>query len=280
MAYQNKKPYGKIFRELRESKEMKQSDFEILGVSKMTISNFEKGKSFLPINILDSALELMCMSLTEYEYLVNDFRFDIYEDAFLRIEHAFYKGDERQLRGIAAEFESDNLRERVISLGVKGIFRALAEEEKQKISDFLFLTEIWGIYELSLFLLILPHLESDLILSFIKDLGRKNHHLEKIFKYRRRIQQILARAAVTFSQRGEKKAAWTCLDYAHQIFYERDLFTRNAYLFTRGYYRWVFEDKKKGVHDMKEALWIFEELECQDLTQYYQKAYRLLIGKK
>lgn len=54
--YQNNKKYGKIFKEIREAHELSQDYFTILGITAATISNFEKGKTMMKIDLLDSAV--------------------------------------------------------------------------------------------------------------------------------------------------------------------------------------------------------------------------------
>ena len=55
---------GEIFYDLRTQRNFRLTDFEKVGLSKSSLSDFESGKSILRFDKLDAALELMHIFLT------------------------------------------------------------------------------------------------------------------------------------------------------------------------------------------------------------------------
>lgn len=82
--------YGEVFKMLREERELKTSDFKEYGISKSTLEKFESGRGNLPFDKLDESLQMMNISLHEYNYLLNDGINDYFIDVFEEIDNAFY----------------------------------------------------------------------------------------------------------------------------------------------------------------------------------------------
>ncbi|MDR0199182.1 MAG: hypothetical protein LBI43_01225 [Streptococcaceae bacterium] len=265
-----KEHYGDTFQRLRESKELKQSAFESLGLSRRTILNFEKGEKMLEIDKLDAALAEMNTSLAEFEYLANDFSLDDYEDTFLELEHAYYNGNVKALQEIE-DFYGD--KDKQIALCAKAAYSALTEKEKKLLADYIMGVDIWGFYELCILSFIAEQLSTNMLQSIMKDWIRPTTAYQNIFKYRRKMQQVLHRIAAEMCTRGEQEFALKCLVQSRRLLFERDTFSRTLHYFVRGYYQWTFKDKEAGDGMMKEAIHVFEITESNDLLKTYQDYY-------
>lgn len=61
---------GEIFYDLRTQRNFRLTDFEKVGLSKSSLSDFESGKSILRFDKLDAALELTHIEVSEFEYFL------------------------------------------------------------------------------------------------------------------------------------------------------------------------------------------------------------------
>ncbi|CAM3214402.1 hypothetical protein GHI93_11160 [Lactococcus hircilactis] len=267
---------GTAFKLLRESKELSQSTFEGMGLSRRSIMNFEKSEKMLEIDKLDNALAFMDTSLAEYEYLANDWALDDFEETFLTLEHAYYKEDLKVIKKIEAEYQE---KDRRISLSAKATYTKLTEKEKTFLADYIFGVEIWGFYELSLLSFIVEQLSPALMASIVDGWYNATAPFKLIFKYRRKMQQCLHRSVMVLCQAKDKEMAEHLLNRAQKLLFERDTFSRVMHRFVRGYYTWCFLDKEAGNILMKSAIHIFTETGSEDLAQHYQKVYDIYVTK-
>lgn len=67
------KKYGETFLKLRKQKGFNLIYFEQLGISKSSLGKFERGESMLGFDKLTTALQVLSVTLGEYENLLNDF---------------------------------------------------------------------------------------------------------------------------------------------------------------------------------------------------------------
>ncbi|MBW9297702.1 MAG: helix-turn-helix domain-containing protein [Pseudolactococcus raffinolactis] len=73
------KKYGETFLRLRKQNGFNLIFFEQLGISKSSLGKFERGESMLGFDKLTTALQVLSVTLGEYENLLNDFELDIHE---------------------------------------------------------------------------------------------------------------------------------------------------------------------------------------------------------
>ena len=65
------KKYGEVFKKLRKQAAISLLEFEKLGISSSTVSDFERGKSMMSFEKVDICLQLIGVSLEEYENFLN-----------------------------------------------------------------------------------------------------------------------------------------------------------------------------------------------------------------
>ncbi|MDR0200197.1 MAG: hypothetical protein LBI43_06445 [Streptococcaceae bacterium] len=264
----DKRPYGEVFEDIRESLELHRNEFEAIGISRKKIGDFEKGKRLLSIEDMDRALSYMYMSLGEYEYLVNHFAYDEAEEVFLKIEHSYYKQDSRGLKQIYADYlDTDPL----VALSAKACYADLEEVERQELASHFFGVSVWSFYELSVLSYTIEHFTPTMIISIISDWEKPTGAFKNIFKYRRRMQQALHRGVLALILAGEKVEAHNVLLYAEKQLFERDIFAKLLHKFAFGYYHYVFEDKAQGKNEMDYVIYFYDAVESIDLRDYYQK---------
>lgn len=266
MAHHNK-IYGHTFHNVRIQKHLPLSFFKNDGIDKASLLRFERGDSTMSIERVDTMLQSMNVSLAEYELMLNHFVPD-YQEAFLQeIEEADFLENKKKLRNLTAEAQEENFKE--LSLAAKSCAGKLSDEESDYLTQFLNGIDEWGYFELSLVYLALNNLKSSEIMLLISKFEDRNRNYFEIFKYRRRILQIIYRAATLFAARGEQEIAKKILDRSKNRSKERDMYIINLRHLAEGFYIYRFEDKIKGRDKINHALDIFEELDSTALKKYY-----------
>ncbi|MDG6190322.1 Rgg/GadR/MutR family transcriptional regulator [Lactococcus formosensis] len=170
------KKFGYVFRQIREQKHISLSDFSSIGISKATLSRFERAETMMNFEKVVQALQLMGIGLEEYEYLLNDYAPNESEYLLKEIETAFLKQDKKELNNlhkIALEAGYP-----YISLAAKSSYTELSPENIDTITDYLYDIKVWGQIELYVFYFTMNKLNIRDIL-YILDLFL----LEKNIKY-------------------------------------------------------------------------------------------------
>lgn len=63
--------YGKVFKLIRNQKNLPLSYFEKIGIGKSHVGKFERGEIMMAFDRIDNMLQLMNVSLGEFELIVN-----------------------------------------------------------------------------------------------------------------------------------------------------------------------------------------------------------------
>lgn len=170
------KKFGYVFRQIREQKHISLSDFSSIGISKATLSRFERAETMMNFEKVVQALQLMGIGLEEYEYLLNDYAPNESEYLLKEIETAFLKQDKKELNNLhKITLEAGYP---YISLAAKSSYTELSPENIDTITDYLYDIKVWGQIELYVFYFTMNKLNIRDIL-YILDLFL----LEKNIKY-------------------------------------------------------------------------------------------------
>ena len=131
---------GEIFYDLRTQRNFRLTDFEKVGLSKSSLSDFESGKSILRFDKLDAALELMHIEVSEFEYFFNNYHSDYFVEICDEIEDANYMQDTVKLKAINSEAgKYDNEQgNRMIFLATQNLLYGLTEREEVEVTDLMF----------------------------------------------------------------------------------------------------------------------------------------------
>jgi Rgg/GadR/MutR family transcriptional activator len=289
------KRFGEIFHALRKQKEMSLRDFEDAGISKSTISRFEKGQTMMRFDHLDVALQEMHVPLSEYEYFLNDFENDYFEELFLMIERAYYRHDRKQLEKLYKDANIYGFE--MIALAVKGMLSStnptsviedgsqrklskLTVDEQKEIILFLHNVKSWGIYELFIFSFVVEYLEEGMIVGVMREFWVKSTNYEDIFKYGRLMALASHRAILSLILCDRAQLAERLLERAGDKIGQSDLFARNTHRFIEGYYIYRFKSTLKGEAQMRKCLDVFNFLGSVTISAHYQLIYKRLIKEK
>lgn len=272
------KKFGNAFRQLREQKFLSLSDFTSIGISKASLSRFERAETMMSFEKVVQALQLMGVSLEEYENFLNDYSLDESSSLIKEIEIALFKGDRTQLQKIYTMSASSDYRQ--ISLSAKASFTSLNCEEIDEITDFLYNIKIWSPIELFIFYFTMDDLNTNDILylidSFFID---ENHIIFNSPKYKGLFVRICCRATCTLSYRGYRDSSEYIIKQVDIHKLVNSMFLRNLFHFSKGFWTYTFKSKNEGNTLMLRALDIFYLLSTPDIANYYQNRYDHYLKK-
>ncbi|MDQ7119998.1 helix-turn-helix domain-containing protein [Lactococcus petauri] len=272
------KKFGYVFRQIREQKHISLSDFSSIGISKATLSRFERAETMMNFEKVVQALQLMGIGLEEYEYLLNDYAPNESEALLKEIEMAFLKQDKKALDNLyKVAFEAGYP---YISLAAKASYTELSSENIDTITDYLYDIKVWGQIELYLFYFTMNKLSIRDIL-YILDLFllEKKHKIFNSVKYLEIFVCACCRAIALLASKGYQEYSAHILNRVESLELVQSMFLRNLLNLSKGFWTYRFKGEKAGNTMMLQALKIFHQIGSQEIAQYYQQQYDIHVKK-
>lgn len=272
--------YGKTFRDLRIQHELSLSDFQDLGISKSSLSNFENGKSMIAFDTLDLALQKMNTSLHDYSLIINDGVQDDYISIFTEIEYAYYFNDTKELQRIYEDYREQDEQYQLIAYCAKGLYTHLNADELQQLENYLNGVQYWGIYELSLLANIGHLLNSTFIETISSRLFSSSVTYTKILYYRVLVQRFLYKMILSYSDQNNQPAAKDLLEKSEQLLMPSDVLDRVKRSFAKSYYTYSFIDSKRGKKEMLELLRCLKKIGATEVRVTLKREYTRKMTQK
>lgn len=269
------KKYGSTFRRLRDQRHFSLSNFTPIGISKAALSKFERGESMMSFEKIVSALQLMGVSLEEFEYFLNEYTPNEPDFLIDEIEKANKRQDQSRLIELSDIASQEGYP--FISIAAKASYISLSDDEVEEVTDFLFEVDVWSYKELYVFTLTMDNLNTRDILYVLDLFLSKGHTLFNSGKYKGYLVEACFKASVVLSSRGYKEYAEYILNRVESYDLINTMFIRNIRNFTKGYWVYKFADVTEGKEQMKKALDIFKEVSTKDIYNYYLSLYNKLI---
>lgn len=263
---------GKVFRQLRESRNISLRQATGGQFSPSMLSRFETGQSELSVEKFLFALENISASVEEILFLARGFQYDT--DSELRKEitdvlepkniaplEDLYRREYQILNAIMIKSYMKSIDERV----------DLTAEEGKVLHDYLFSTEIWGIYELNLFSVSSPFLSVSLFTRYVREMVRKSDFLMEMSGNRNFFHTILLNGFLASIECEEFTNASYFKRVIEEHFYkENETYFRIVYLWAEGLLDSKQGRVKEGQKKMEDAVRIFEMLGCNKSAEYYR----------
>lgn len=269
------KKYGTTFRQLREQLHLSLSSFASVGISKAALSKFERGESMMSFEKVVMALQVMGVSLEEFEFFLNDYSLNEPEQLLNEIENATIIGDTIKLSALCKTAELEGFS--YIAIAAKSSIAPLESLDIEKITDYLYEIDVWSYKELCIFYFTMSNLDTRDIL-YVLDLFLANGH--KLFnagKYRSYLVQACCRAVTILSYRGYREYASHILNRIKSFNLINTMFLRNLRNISYGYWLYRFKDTTMGDEIMLNALKIFNEVSTPDIAKYYENRYNYFV---
>lgn len=238
---------GKVFRQLRESRNISLRQATGGQFSPSMLSRFETGQSELSVEKFLFALENISASVEEILFLARGFQYDT--DSELRKEIT----DVLEPKNIAPledlyrrEYQkhahSHNKQKHILNaIIIKSYMKSIDErvdltaEEGKVLHDYLFSTEIWGIYELNLFSVSSPFLSVSLFTRYVREMVRKSDFLMEMSGNRNLFHTILLNGFLASIECEEFTNAYYFKRVIEEHFYKgNETYFRIVYLWAEG----------------------------------------------
>ncbi|MFQ8817495.1 MAG: helix-turn-helix domain-containing protein [Streptococcus thermophilus] len=152
--------FGEIYKLFRESRKITLRDIEHRGISRSQLSRFEKGETDLTTTKFFLALEQINVPIEEFMYAVKDFKRDCFYQLIDEVKQCFLNRNVPKLhKMLIKRMENDDTSIfstiEIIFLKIK--LQELSGEEYfndtdiNRITDYLFGVNYWGMFEILLF---------------------------------------------------------------------------------------------------------------------------------
>ena len=277
------KNLGKVFKELRESRNISLRKATGGGFSASLLSRFENGKSEISAQKLFIALENIRANVEELLFLARGFHQDAYSEFRNRIFEAIDPQDLTSLRTLYQReyqqlpFSKDRQQHILNAILIKSYMKAIDEtvtltsEEERVLHDYLFSVEIWGHYELLFFSSCSPLLSVQLLTKYTREMLRKSDFLQGVGKNLNIMHTLLLNAFMSCIEVDDlTNALYFKKQIEKNFFEENETYFRIVYLWAEGLLDSKQGRVKEGQKKMEDAVRIFEMLGCNKSADYYR----------
>lgn len=265
------KKYGETFLKLRKQKGFNLIYFEQLGISKSSLGKFERGESMLGFDKLTTALQVLSVTLGEYENLLNDFELDIHELLIQKIITTHALNQPQKMSELYQE--ACEIDEIYLALAIKGEYDSLTFDELGALIDYFENIKVWRDIDLSTLYLSLKHLNAKEISYILDQFLIDGHVIFNSLNYRTRFSHVAYHAVAILIAKGYKELAQHTLAHVDSHHLKQTMFINNLRKLVEGYWIAVFEDSEQGNQQMDEALKRFDDLSDYKVSQYYKRIY-------
>lgn len=261
--------YGETFKILRKQRGYKLSAFEDVGISKSTLSKFERGDSMMSFDKLIVALEVISVTFFEFEKIINNFLPSTYETLLEKINTCLVSSQTDKF--VSLYHEAQEIDEFQLALAVRGQYEPLSVGEVDELVDFFDNLKIWREVDLYTLYLSLEYLNTKEILYILEQFLVDGEAMFASRIHRDRFVHVAYRAVAFLVLRGYKELAYHILLQVDKNDIEHTFHTKNLRNLTEGYWISEFKDFEKGKKQMEDALKNFRDLGNLALSNYYQK---------
>ena len=241
------KNLGKVFKELRESRNISLRKATGGGFSASLLSRFENGKSEISAQKLFVALENIHANVEELLFLARGFHHDANSEFRNQLFKAVDPQDLTSLRTLYQReyqqlpFSKDRQQHILNAILIKSYMKAIDEtvtltsEEERVLHDYLFSVEIWGHYELLFFSSCSPLLSVQLLTKYTREMLRKSDFLQGVGKNRNMMHTLLLNGFMACIEVDDfTNALYFKKQIEKNFFEENETYFRIVYLWAEG----------------------------------------------
>lgn len=277
------KNLGKVFKELRESRNISLRKATGGRFSASLLSRFENGQSEISAQKLFVALENIHANVEELLFLARGFHHDANSEFRNQLFKAVDPQDLTSLRTLYQReyqqlpFSKDRQQHILNAILIKSYMKAIDEtvtltsEEERVLHDYLFSVEIWGYYELLFFSSCSPLLSVQLLTKYTREILRKSDFLQGVGKNRNMMHTLLLNGFMACIEVDDlTNALYFKKQIEKNFFEENETYFRIVYLWTEGLLDSKQGRVEEGQRKMEDAVRIFEMIGCSKSADYYR----------
>ena len=283
------KTFGKIFKVIRESKNMSLKEAAAGDISVAQLSRFERGVSGITLDSFYCCLKNMAVSLDEFQYVYHNY---IEADDALfskKVADAYRENNVFKLQNILANSEAlvekfpEKKNYRLNTIVVRAVLSScnpdfqISKKDIEFLTDHLFSVEEWGRYELWLFTNSVDLLTLETLETFASEMINRTQFYNDLPENRRRIIKMLLNVISVCIEGNHLQIAMKFLNYIdHSKIPETDLYDRMLIKYHKALYSYKVGNSH-ALSDIEQCLSILEFLDsfgvAQKLKAQFERIY-------
>ncbi|MBM7642306.1 helix-turn-helix domain-containing protein [Streptococcus loxodontisalivarius] len=275
--------FGKIFKEIRLSRNMSLQEVSEGIVSVSQLSRFERGISNITINIFYECLNRMNTSVNEFLLISQNYNLSDDLQFFDNLSKAVDAHNIVKLESIVQQcqnLQKDNPKVKKYQLNLIAAkahyldlhdHKLLKPTELQFLTDYLFSVDEWGSYELNLFTSCVDFFPADMLDVFASEMLARTQFYSNVPENRTIVQRMLLKVVRVCILDDNLQLARRFITYLEHLdipdtyVYEKLLikFNRAFYSYRLGY--------SNAMSDIQECLTVLKSLECYSVVETLEK---------
>lgn len=287
---QNYDHLGQVFKNLRTNRHISLKQISNERVSAAQISRFERGESDISLEKFLIALSNMHIEVSEFMDAVNNYQRTEqirFMSALIPLEY------ERNIAGFqkmqaeeAWEFSEhpDIYRHHLNVILLQSFICKcdatvpFPEEYIDEVTDYLFTTEEWNMYELILLGNLYLFIDIPLLHRMGQEILKRKDYYWEIGSHKNLVTITLLNIWETCLHRDALTVALFYMEKIEPLLNdETDLYKRTIYLFLSGLLHYKQGEKQSGIEEMKNAIQIFEWVGSENLANNYKKDFERFV---
>ena len=281
---------GQVFRNLRTNRHisLKQISDEVVSASQ--ISRFERGESELSIGKFLHVLDNMNIEVSEFIDAVNNYQRTEqirFMSALIPLEY------ERNVAGFQKMLEEEErkfkehpeiyryhlntilLQSFICKCDSSIIF---PKDYIEQVTDYLFTTEDWNIYEIILIGNLYLFIDIPLLHKMGQEILKRKYYYCEIGSHKNIVTMTLLNIWETCLHRDSLEIAAIYMEQIKPLIDdETDMYKRTIYLFLSGLQHYKEGEEQTGIDEMKHAIMIFEWVGSDNLANNYKKDFARFV---
>ncbi|MDY3796886.1 MAG: helix-turn-helix domain-containing protein [Agathobacter sp.] len=281
---------GQVFRNLRTNRHisLKQISDEVVSASQ--ISRFERGETELSIGKFLRALDNMNIEVSEFMDAVNNYQRTEqirFMSALIPLEY------ERNVAGFQKMLEEEErkfkehpeiyryhlntilLQSFICKCDSSIIF---PKDYIEQVTDYLFTTEDWNIYEIILIGNLYLFIDIPLLHKMGQEILKRKYYYCEIGSHKNIVTMTLLNIWETCLHRDSLEIAAIYMEQIKPLIDdETDMYKRTIYLFLSGLQHYKEGEEQTGIDEMKHAIMIFEWVGSDNLANNYKKDFARFV---
>lgn len=287
---QKYKNLGQVFKNLRTNRHISLKQIACDEVSTSQISRFERGESELSIGKFLIALGNMNVEVSEFMDAVNNYQRTEQIKFMNKITLLEYKRDIdgfKQMQEEQRRKYSENpsvFRYHLNTILLQSFICKcepkipFPQEYIDQVTDYLFTTEEWNIYEIILIGNLYLFIEIPLLHRMGQEILRRKDFYREINSHKSLVIITLLNIWETCLHRQELDVARFYKENISPLLSdETDLYRRTIYLFLSGLQEYEEGDVIVGIDKMRKAIYIFEWADCENLSNNYKNDFEKFV---
>lgn len=276
--------YGKIFKIIRESKNMSLKEVAGDFVTPAQLSRFENGKSNISVDTFFYCLRRMDVLQGEFSTFYSAY----FQNQDVRLSPQLLKAIQsrnigyldKQIKEYQERFAEEGRKSDRVLIAVFHVMinrcdpkQGVPETERQVIADYLMSVDEWCFYELWILGYCARSLNTKLLELLSSELLNRTQFFNGITENRKRVYKVLLNIVGHLLDRKEDRTAARLINSLDSLdILEADLYERLQLKFAKGHLNYL-QGNIKGLETMKKCQEMAKFLDCYDLSQQIEDTF-------